>query len=139
MLWIGGQISSGNIMVTLFIPSVACLLIPLIYLSFTLKGSLGELSSEQINGEDKVIRTSKLMLILGVSALVFVPVFKTVTHLPPFVGMLLGLSVLWIVSEIINPEADEMEKKNYTAAGALSRIDVPSVFSFWVSLWRLAL
>lgn len=130
MLWIGGQISSGNIMVTLFIPSVACLLIPLIYLSFTLKGSLGELSSEQINGEDKVIRTSKLMLILGVSALVFVPVFKTVTHLPPFVGMLLGLSVLWIVSEIINPEADEMEKKNYTAAGALSRIDVPSVLFF---------
>jgi len=130
MLWIGGQISSGNIMVTLFLPSVCCLLIPLVYLSFTLKGSLGELDGQALKQEAKVVGTGRLMLFLGVGALIFVPIFKTVTHLPPFVGMLLGLGVLWVVSELINPELDEMEKKNYTAAGALSRIDVPSVLFF---------
>lgn len=70
------------------------------------------------------------MLFLGVAALVSVPIFKTTTHLPPYVGMLLGLGVLWVVSELIHPELDEAVKKNYTAAGALSRIDVPSVLFF---------
>ena len=129
MLWIGGQISTGNIMTTLFLPSVACLLVPLIYLSYTLKGTLGELGTGTTSREEAV-STSKLMLFLGVGALVFVPIFKTVTHLPPFIGMLLGLGVLWVVSELINPEADEMAKRNYTVAGALSRIDVPSVLFF---------
>ncbi len=130
MLWIGGQISTGNIMVTLFLPSVCCLLIPLLYLSFALKGSLGEFSDQVAKQEGMVVGSGRLMLFLGVGALIFVPIFKTVTHLPPFVGMLLGLGVLWVVSELINPDLDEIEKKNYTAAGALSRIDVPSVLFF---------
>lgn len=130
MLWIGGQISSGNIMITLFLPSVACLLVPLLYLNFTLKGTLGEMDEHQIQNNASSVSTGKLMLFLGVSALVFVPIFKTITHLPPFVGMLLGLGVLWVVSELINPDLDEAVKKNYTAAGALTRIDVPSVLFF---------
>src|SRR5690606_16351344 len=64
------------------------------------------------------------------AGLISVPVFKTVTHLPPYLGMLLALGVLWIVSELINPHMDEAEKKPYTAAGALARIDVPSVLFF---------
>lgn len=71
------------------------------------------------------------MLIVGIGALVFVPVFKTVTHLPPYMGMLLGLGVLWVVSELINPHLDEFEKKKYSAANALSRIDVSSVLFFF--------
>ena len=70
------------------------------------------------------------MLILGVGALVFVPIFKTLTHMPPYTGILLGLGFLWVVSELINPELDEAVKKNYTVAGALARIDVPSVLFF---------
>ena len=70
------------------------------------------------------------MLILGVGALISVPIFKTFTHLPPYIGMLFGLGILWVVSELIHPELDEAVKKNYTAAGALSRIDVPSVLFF---------
>ena len=130
MLWIGGQITAGNIMETLFIPSVVCLLVPLIYLNFTLKGSLSN-ADEAVNetGEPGV-NTGKLMLVLGVGALIFVPIFKSTTHLPPFIGMLLGLGVLWVVSELINPDLDEAEKKNYTAAGALTRIDVPSILFF---------
>jgi Na+/H+ antiporter NhaD/arsenite permease-like protein len=130
MLWIGGQISTGNIMITLFLPSVACMLIPLIYLNFTLKGELGEHTEHHTKIHEAQVNSGKLMLLLGVGALIFVPIFKTVTHLPPYVGMLLGLGVLWVVSELINPELDETIKKNYTAAGALSRIDVPSVLFF---------
>ncbi len=130
MLWIGGQISTGNIMVTLFLPSVACMLIPLLFLNFTLKGTLGETPQQQNGSHNNVVRSGNLMLILGVSALVFVPIFKTLTHMPPYIGILLGLGILWVVSELINPELDEAVKKNYTVAGALARIDVPSVLFF---------
>ena len=132
MLWIGGQISTVNIMKTLFIPSVICMLVPLLYLTFTLKGTLGDSATTQDNlnqGHEKV-RGSSVMLFFGVSALVFVPIFKTVTHLPPYLGMLLGLGVLWVVSEMINPHADEALRKPYTAAGALQRIDTSSVLFF---------
>ena len=127
MLWIGGQITTLNIMKVLFVPSVICLLAPLVYLSLTLKGDLPPAtSSERHEGVDG----GKLMLIMGVGALISVPVFKVTTHMPPYTGMLLGLGVLWVVSELIHPELDEALKKNYTAAGALSRIDVPSVLFF---------
>lgn len=130
MLWIGGQISTGNIMITLFLPSVACMLVPLVYLNFTLKGTLGETHEHQTKNYKHEVNSGMLMLVLGVGALVFVPVFKTLTHMPPYMGMLLGLGIIWVVSELINPELDEAVKKNYTAAGALARIDVPSVLFF---------
>jgi Na+/H+ antiporter NhaD/arsenite permease-like protein len=129
MLWIGGQISTVNIIKMLFAPSMVCILIPLIYLSFTMKGTLGQ---QQGNGAEKKenITGGKLMLVLGVGSLISVPIFKTYTHLPPYMGMLLGLGILWVTSELIHPHLDESEKKKYTAAGALSRIDVPSVLFF---------
>ncbi len=133
MLWIGGQISTVNIIQILFIPSVMCMLVPLLYLTFTLKGDLGEHPNPQHEhtgyGHEKV-RGGSTMLFLGVGALIFVPVFKTITHMPPYIGMLLGLGVLWVVSEMINPHADEALRKPYTAAGALQRIDTSSVLFF---------
>jgi len=130
MLWIGGQVTTGNIMVTLFLPSVACMLVPLLYLNLTLKGTLGETNTHEGLVHDTTVRSGKLMLFLGVGALIFVPIFKTITHMPPYTGILLGLGVLWVVSELINPDLDEAVKKNYTVAGALTRIDVPSVLFF---------
>jgi Na+/H+ antiporter NhaD/arsenite permease-like protein len=130
MLWIGGQISTTNIMKVMFLPSVICMLTPLIFLSFTLKGTLGETANVQDKTKGDVIKGGMLMLMLGVGALISVPIFKTFTHLPPYIGMLLGLGILWVVSELIHPELDEAVKKNYTAAGALARIDVPSVLFF---------
>ena len=130
MLWIGGQISTASIMKVMFLPSVVCMATPLIYLSFTLKGELGETHEHHVKHETDIVKGGKLMLILGIGALVSVPVFKTLTHLPPYIGMLAGLGILWVVSEMIHPELDEAVKKNYTAAGALSRIDVPSVLFF---------
>jgi Na+/H+ antiporter NhaD/arsenite permease-like protein len=130
MLWIGGQITTVNIMTMLFVPSMLCLLVPLLFLSFTLKGELGN-SNTAIEKEDKgPVKGSSLMLVMGVGALIFVPVFKTVTHLPPYIGMLLGLGVIWVVSEFINPHADEADRKPLSAAGALSRIDSSSVLFF---------
>jgi Na+/H+ antiporter NhaD/arsenite permease-like protein len=130
MLWIGGQISTLNIMKILFVPSVICMLTPLIYLSFTLKGELGATHETHAKHKEDIVGGGMLMLILGVGALISVPIFKTFTHLPPYIGMLLGLGVLWVVSELIHPELEDAVKKNYTAAGALSRIDVPSVLFF---------
>jgi Na+/H+ antiporter NhaD/arsenite permease-like protein len=130
MLWIGGQISTTNIMKVMFLPSVICMITPLIYLSFTLKGELGQFSDHGTKKKEDLVSGGMLMLVLGVGALISVPVFKTFTHLPPYIGMLLGLGILWVVSELIHPELDEAVKKNYTAAGALSRIDVPSVLFF---------
>jgi Na+/H+ antiporter NhaD/arsenite permease-like protein len=139
MLWIGGQISAGNIIITLLLPSIICMLIPLIYLQFTLKGDLGNPAdnnpaSTTAHGHpahsDKPIPGSKLIFFLGIGGLISVPIFKTLTHLPPYLGMLLALGVLWVVSELINPDMDEAEKRPYTAAGALTRIDVPSVLFF---------
>lgn len=129
MLWIGGQITSLNIMKELLLPSIMCLLVPLLYLNFTLKGELGDSPAEGARRHEPVAG-GKMMLFLGLGVLICVPIFKTYTHLPPYVGMLAGLGVLWVVSELIHPDLDERVKKNYTAAGALSRIDVPSVLFF---------
>lgn len=138
MLWIGGQISAVNIIKTLLLPSIVCMVIPLLYLQFTLKGDLGHAGSHDPSKHTghghghahKPVKGSKLMLFLGIAGLISVPVFKTATHLPPYLGMLLALGVLWVASEMINPDMDETEKKPYTAAGALTRIDVPSVLFF---------
>ena len=139
MLWIGGQISAGNIIITLLLPSIVCMVIPLVYLQFTLKGELGQGRHEPQHAHGhglshghnpEPIKGSKTIFFLGIGGLISVPVFKTITHLPPYLGMLLALGVLWVVSELINPHMDEADKKPYTASGALSRIDVPSVLFF---------
>jgi Na+/H+ antiporter NhaD/arsenite permease-like protein len=129
MLWIGGQITAVNIVKTLILPSIVCAAIPLIYLSFKLKGTLGVKDQKSAEQTDES-GAGTLMLLVGVCALISVPVFKTVTHLPPYLGMMMGLGVLWVVSELINPDMDEAIKKQYTASHALSRIDMPSVLFF---------
>jgi Na+/H+ antiporter NhaD/arsenite permease-like protein len=140
MLWIGGQITTLNIIKTLLLPSIVCMVIPLLYLQFTLKGDLGNPDEYEPSGplqalahnnqSNGTVKGGNAMLFLGVGGLISVPVFKTFTHLPPYMGMLLALGVLWVVSELINPDMDEAEKRPYTAAGALTRIDVPSVLFF---------
>jgi Na+/H+ antiporter NhaD/arsenite permease-like protein len=128
MLWIGGQVSTFNIMKVLLLPSLVCLLVPLLYLTFKMKGDLG-ITHEQSN-KNNAVETGRLMLILGLSVMLGVPVFKIVTHLPPYIGMMAGLGILWVVSELVDPNVDESTRKNYTAAAALSRIDAPSILFF---------
>jgi Na+/H+ antiporter NhaD/arsenite permease-like protein len=129
MLWIGGQVSTLQIMKALFLPSVICLLIPLLILNFTWKPQSVVGDQEQKYPHSSV-SGGMLMLVLGIGILMGVPVFKVVTHLPPYIGMLLGLGFIWVISELIHPELDEAVRKQYTAAGALGRIDVPSILFF---------
>ena len=130
MLWIGGQISTGAIMSTVFLPSLVCLIVPLVVLSFSLKGEIKGFEQTAQSSSDTGVKGSLLMLILGVGCLLFVPVFKTVTHHPPYLGILLGLGLLWLVSELLHADKDEEERKPYTAVHALSKVDTSSVLFF---------
>jgi Na+/H+ antiporter NhaD/arsenite permease-like protein len=127
MLWIGGQISAIAIISQLIIPSIVCLLVPLLVISMRMKG---DLKGEAMEMEGDTHEKSKLMLFVGVGGLIFVPVFKTITHLPPYMGMLLSLGIVWIVSELINSNKDDEERHPYTPAHALSKIDTSSVLFF---------
>lgn len=139
MLWIGGQISAINIIKTLIIPSLVCMIIPLIWLSFRMKGDVQRDAYDYVAAEKaEHVKGSLLMLTIGVLGLLFVPVFKTATHLPPYVGMLLSLSVIWMVSELLHVNKTEEEKKPYSAIHALQKIDVPSVLFFLGILMAVA-
>jgi Na+/H+ antiporter NhaD/arsenite permease-like protein len=129
MLWIGGQISAMSIMKSIILPSIVCILVPLIYLNFTMKGDLKGTEHQALSKEVEV-PTGKLMFVAGLGALISVPIFKTLTHLPPYLGMMLALGVLWIISEVINPNMDAAVRRKYTAGHALARIDMPSVLFF---------
>lgn len=133
MLWIGGQVTAANIMTELIIPSLICLSLPLILISFRLKGNVERPiraesdghSSHEVNKSDQFI-----VFYLGIAALLFVPVFKTLTHLPPFMGILLGLSVLWIVTEILHRKKSSDQKTSLSIVGVLRKIDTPSILFF---------
>ncbi|WP_044171901.1 sodium:proton antiporter NhaD [Flectobacillus major] len=135
MLWIGGQITPSHIIKGLFFPSLISLLIPLVIISARLKGTIKRLPQDDFVEENKhqlVLKTqnSIIMLVVGLGTLLFVPIFKTVTHLPPYMGILLGLGVVWIVSEILHSGKDEEERKPFSVAYALSKIDTSSILFF---------
>ena len=132
MLWIGGQITAFNIMKELFLPSLVSLLVPLVFLTWKLRGSLEKPPRAPLAEGVVAVSTfeSNVMLGLGVLMLLFVPVFKTLTHLPPFMGMLLALGVMWVASEILHSGKDDEDKQPFTAAHALSKIDASSILFF---------
>ena len=131
MLWIGGQITTINIISKLLIPSLFCLIIPLVFISFKLKGIV-ERTSDAISQHDKPLPKlhQQIILISGISILVLVPVFKTLTHLPPYMGILLGLGLLWIIIEIIHGNKEEEDKHKFSVVYALRKIDTPSILFF---------
>jgi NhaD family Na+/H+ antiporter len=128
MLWIGGQISAGNIIKALFIPSVVCALVPLIYVTLfnksSLTGKLDKLDKKKLSPENKV------MFFAGIGGLVFVPIFKQTTHLPPYIGMMLALGVVWVLADVIHRKKDNEDQKRFSASNALMRIDMPSLLFF---------
>lgn len=133
MLWIGGQVTAANIVIKLLIPSLVALAVPLIVLSFTLKGEverkLGMVERHHL--EDRTTPgEQKTVLFMGVGALLFVPVFKTITHLPPYMGILLGLGTLWTVTEIMHRSKNKADKSKLSVIGVLQKVDTPSVLFF---------
>ena len=131
MLWIGGQITAVNIITYVIVPSLVTMLVPLAIVSFTMKGDFERpvLESDETD-EFTTGAERKLLLIMGVSALLFVPVFKTVTHLPPFIGMLFGLGVIWSVTEFIHRNKPLADKRKLTVVGILQKVDVPTILFF---------
>jgi Na+/H+ antiporter NhaD/arsenite permease-like protein len=132
MLWIGGQITTLNIMQAVFLPSVISLLIPLTITAYILRGQQ-VVSPEHIE-MDHGLKTSEfernVMFFLGLGTLIAVPAFKTITHLPPFLGILFGLGILWLVGDLIHRNKEEEYKQHLTLGHALSKIDMSSLVFF---------
>jgi Na+/H+ antiporter NhaD/arsenite permease-like protein len=132
MLWIGGQITTLNIMEAVFLPSVISLLVPLAVTAYVLRGQ-PVVSPAKVD-MDNGIQTSEFerntMFGLGLGILVAVPVFKTVTHLPPFLGILFGLGILWLVGDLIHRHKEDEFKEHLTLGSALKRIDMSSIVFF---------
>jgi Na+/H+ antiporter NhaD/arsenite permease-like protein len=135
MLWIKGQLPNVlNMVEYLILPSFVALLIPLVVLSFTLKGGTIERPNKAEGAEHYMNPTTSgertVVFILGIAGLLFVPVFKTITHLPPFMGMMLSLGVLWVVTEMLHKSKNKEEKHSLSVIGVLQKIDVSSVLFF---------
>jgi Na+/H+ antiporter NhaD/arsenite permease-like protein len=130
MLWMGGQITTLNIMIKLFLPSMLCLIIPLIFLSFKIKGRADRPYIKVDKNQTLSLKHKTIVFLSGISVLVLVPVFKTATHLPPYMGMLLGLGILWIITEIMHGAKNEDEKYALSVVQALRKIDTPSILFF---------
>ena len=133
MLWIGGQITPANIIKTLFAPSVVNLLLPLLIVSWQLRGQTVQAPS--LDDANHATSTTtvferNLMFFLGLGVLVAVPAFKTLTHLPPFMGVLLGLGLLWLVGDLVHKDKPDEIRQPLDLSAALSRIDMSSIVFF---------
>jgi len=139
MLWIGGQVTTANIIMYVFVPSMVTMIVPLFIVTFTVKGDVQRPVLD--NGETREFVSAferKLLLIMGVSALLFVPVFKTVTHLPPYMGMLFGLGVIWLTTEILHRNKPLIDKRQLTVISILKKVDIPTIFFFMGILTAVA-
>lgn len=145
MLWINGNVTAGKIIPELFLPSLASVIVPTFLVSLSLKGNTKKVNTDEATAHTHPAATiisqkeRYLLFFLGVGSLIFVPIFKTVTHLPPFIGVLFGLSILWIVTEILykhKPNVEESRKARITQV--LSRIDTSTILFFLGILMAVA-
>jgi Na+/H+ antiporter NhaD/arsenite permease-like protein len=128
MLWIGGQITAGNIVIKTLIPSFMVVFVPLIILLYKFKGQkivrFGKTEASDQISEGNII------LFSGTGLLIFVPVFKTLTHMPPFMGMLFALGIMWIISSLIHVKKHHDVRMQFSVANALRKIDTSSILFF---------
>lgn len=139
MLWIGGQITVLSIILKLIVPSLVCLIAPLCLLSLKLKGNVSRPETNNEKTVDSLSESQQTFIFLSaIIILVLVPVFKTVTHLPPFMGIMIGLGILWLITEIMHGQKDEEDKHVLSVAHALRKIDTPSILFFLGILMSIA-
>ena len=129
MLWIGGQITALNIMKELILPSLAACIIPALIVSYRFRGKKNVAMVQSVSTA-KEKRDGRIILFSGIGFLVFVPIFKTVTHLPPFMGMLLALGLMWVITTVIHKSKDLEIAERLTVGRALQKIDSPSILFF---------
>ncbi len=141
MLWIGKRVSAAHLVERLVLPSIVSVIVPVFIASF-LPAFKGDINIDVKDDDEKGHRllSSSRMLFLGLGMIIFVPIFKTITHLPPYIGMMLGLGVVWLVSEYIHPEEDFTEERKhlYSPHKALSRIEMSSILFFLGILMAVA-
>lgn len=129
MLWIGGQITALNIMKELILPSLAACIIPALIVSYRFRGKKIVAMVQSVS-TPKEKRDGQIILFSGIGFLIFVPVFKTVTHLPPFMGMMLALGLMWVITTVIHKSKDHEIAERFTVGRALQKIDSPSILFF---------
>ncbi|MGB6269536.1 MAG: sodium:proton antiporter NhaD [Olleya sp.] len=147
MLWIGKKVTTGHLIGYLLLPSLVCMLVPSFIASF-LPAFKGNLEVEEQKDEKPKSRFSATMLYLGLGAIVFVPIFKTITHLPPYVGMMLALGVVAIFAEIYSSAKFSLTEFHGAESDAhahhspvhhsLSKIELPSILFFLGILMAVA-
>jgi Na+/H+ antiporter NhaD/arsenite permease-like protein len=130
MLWIGGQITATNIIIKLILPSLVCLIVPLIFLTIRIKGKVQRPQVNATANKKISVANRNLIFFSGLFILMLVPVFKSITHLPPYMGILIGLGVLWILTELIHSSKSDDEKKYLSVTHALKKIDTSSILFF---------
>jgi Na+/H+ antiporter NhaD/arsenite permease-like protein len=135
MLWIGGQVTSGSIISRLFLPSLISLAVPLVWLmakdSKTIE--LVGMTNENENGKTSGITKTEslIVLVIGLGALFLVPIIKYFTHLPPYISIMGGLGLLWVVTEFIHlRHPDAHERHEFVVSSLMKKIDMPSVLFF---------
>ncbi|MDO8283617.1 MAG: sodium:proton antiporter NhaD [Rhodoferax sp.] len=132
MLWIGGQVTSLAIVKGVILPSLVSMLVPLAIVAHVLRGQrvVAPAREQTTEKQNTTVFERNLMFFLGLSILVAVPVFKTVTDLPPFMGILFGLGILWVVGDLVHRNMDEGTRQPLTLVHAMSRIDMASLVFF---------
>lgn len=143
MLWNKGLVTAASIIVDIFIPSLVSMLIPAYILSLHLKGNLTFTAQQEATvGADHLTTVQRrTIFFLGVGGLIFVPIFKTITHLPPFVGILLVLGVLWTVTEVFYSQLKAEEERGAMqkrVTDMLARIDMSTILFFLGILMAVA-
>jgi Na+/H+ antiporter NhaD/arsenite permease-like protein len=125
MLWIGNQITTMKIIYRLFLPAIISLIIPTLLISFRLKGNYDKTDSIQISNTN-----SSIFFFAGAGLLLLVPIFKILTDLPPYMGMLLALGLMWLFTEIYHKRQNAEATNGPVVAQALQKIDIPSILFF---------
>jgi Na+/H+ antiporter NhaD/arsenite permease-like protein len=138
MLWMGKQIDAITVIKDLLLPSIVCTVVPLLALWPKTNGPLDiQTSVKDPEAKSYSVSRQRLMFFVGLSGLLFVPIFKTVTHLPPYMGMMGALAIIWLVTALISKRDDRSEQKE-AVHQALERIDTPTIFFFFGILISVA-
>ncbi|MCR5679933.1 MAG: sodium:proton antiporter NhaD [Prevotella sp.] len=131
MLWIKGMVSTQGVLTELFIPSLVSMIVPTLLLSLSLKGKFDKAQNLQVTDISNFTkRQRQTVFCFGVGGLVFVPIFKTITHLPPYMGILLVLGLLWTITEIFNRQYEESDPMAKRVTHLLTKIDMGTILFF---------
>ena len=139
MLWIGHQVTPFNIIKETFLASLTCMIVPTLIINYRIKGAI-DLFETTITNQNAIAnsRDRNLVFFIGIACLLFVPIFKTITHLPPYMGMLFSLGLMWVMTELMHSKKDLDEKGTLSVNHALRKIDTPSILFFFGILMAIA-